>query len=201
MRIKKLFVALLMMVFVAVLAACGGGDTDTPNFKAKDGTFALNDKGEYVAVVDGEITEMDIKSQFSVTDDYELKLYSDSSFTIEVRGKVQLYVGENTFYLCVIKDGETVEISEPDYYAAIKSVSDKYYKKLLAGDVAFDYDSIYTQKRAEIFAKVETDLLAHYENNVLRPLFETEVKNSQEIANLEVQLREEAVSVLPAAGD
>ena len=109
MRIKKLFVALIMIMFVAVLTACGVGATDTPYFKAKDGTFALNDKGEYVAVVDGEITEMDIKSQFSVTDDYELKLYSDSSFTIEVRGKVQLYVGENTFYLCVIKDGETVE--------------------------------------------------------------------------------------------
>ena len=109
MRIKKLFVALLMMVFVAVLAACGGGGTDTPNFKAKDGTFVLNDKGEYVAVVDGDVTEMDIKSQFSVADGYELKLYADAELTSEVRGMSQLYAGDNTFYLCVVSGEETVE--------------------------------------------------------------------------------------------
>lgn len=91
------------------------------------------------------------------------------------------------------KDGEElIEFSEPDYYAAIKSVTDKYYAKLLAGEVEFDYNTIYNQKKAEAFATVEKDLLAHYENNVLRPLFETEVRNSDAILQLEDQLRKEA---------
>ncbi len=93
-------------------------------------------------------------------------------------------------------DGEeTIEFSEPDYFAAIQSVTDKYYKKLLAGELDFDYNEIYNRIKNEEFQKVADDLIKHYDEKVLRPLFETEVRNSDTISSMEDELRTEAENV------
>lgn len=87
---------------------------------------------------------------------------------------------------------ETIEFAEPDYFAAIKSVTDKYYQMLLSGEIDFDYDAIYDEVSKAEFERIEKELKDHYESDVIRPVFEAEVRESAEIKALEPQLQIEA---------
>lgn len=106
MKMKKILLALVLTFFAVITSACSL--FNKPDFSVND-TFVLNDNGEYVATVSGSVTEMDVISKFEVAEGYTLNLYADEAYTSPIRGKVQLYIGENTFYLLVLKGDEKVE--------------------------------------------------------------------------------------------
>lgn len=84
------------------------------------------------------------------------------------------------------------EISEPDYYAVINSVVDKYYPSLMAGTaVNFDYNSLYSNAKSEVEKQITDELNNHYVENVLKPMFANKVRDSV-IASKSEQLKKDA---------
>lgn len=71
------------------------------------------------------------------------------------------------------------EVIEPDYFAIINSVVDKYYPTLMAGTaVTFDYNALYKAASDEIEGQITEELNNHYVENVLKPTFANKVRDS-----------------------
>lgn len=84
------------------------------------------------------------------------------------------------------------EISEPDYFATINSVVDKYYPSLMAGTaVQFDYNALYSNAKSEVEKQITEELNNHYIENVLKPMFANKVRDSV-IASKSEQLKKDA---------
>ncbi len=84
------------------------------------------------------------------------------------------------------------EIAEPDYYAIINSVVDKYYPSLMAGTaVQFDYNALYSNAKSEVEKQITEELNNHYVENVLKPMFANKVRDSV-IASKSEQLKQDA---------
>ncbi len=76
------------------------------------------------------------------------------------------------------EDGESIYVDEPDYFSVINEVVLPYYDKLMSGDVDFNYTEFYNTAKNKIFADIETNLRKHYEDNVLRPQYENDIREA-----------------------
>ncbi len=84
------------------------------------------------------------------------------------------------------------EVIEPDYFAIINNVVDKYYPSLMAGTaVKFNYNALYKSASTEIENQIVQELNNHYVENVLKPTFANKVRDKV-IASKSAQLKKDA---------